>query len=271
MASPLFISRFGRGAPVLCLHGVEAHGLRFVGLAARLEGFEIIAPDLRGHARSPRQDPFTLDQHVRDLLPLLNDLGPGTTLLGHSYGGLIAWELARAAPSALARLVLVDPAIEVEPAFAQQGLESASMRARWPDRATAFRDLSASRRSAAHWAVALDVAVGLEDDPDGRLRVAVADDVVTACWDQVLAPLTESSFRGPTLVIEAGQEQGAFCTPSTVGNLRRQLGDRLRRSVVDLPHTIPTDGPDVLADHLLSFLVPEEGFEPPRSRGSSGV
>jgi lipase len=167
MASPLFVSRFGHGAPLLCLHGIEAHGLRFVGLASHLDGVELVAPDLRGHGRSPRDGPFSLDQHVRDLLPILGDLGPQTTLVGHSYGGLIAWEVARAAPSAVARLVLVDPPLEVDPTFARQGLESAAMRFRWTDRDAAFRDLSAGRQRAAHWSVALDVAVGLDESGAG--------------------------------------------------------------------------------------------------------
>jgi lipase len=162
MASQLFVSKFGHGAPLLCLHGIEAHGLRFVGLAAHLDGVEIIAPDLRGHGRSIRDGPYSLDQHVRDILPILRDLGPETTLLGHSYGGVIAWEVARAAPNAIARLVLVDPPMQIEPELARQGFESAPFHRRWPDRDAAFRDLTAGRHRAAHWSVALDVAVGLE-------------------------------------------------------------------------------------------------------------
>lgn len=254
MASPLFVSRFGRGAPMVCLHGIESHGLRFIGLSRYLEGVQIVAPDLRGHGRSPRGGPFTLDQHVRDLLPILSDLGPETTLVGHSYGGLIAWELARAIPGTVARLVLVDPSIGVTPEFARQNLASATMHLRWPDRAAAFAELAAGRQPAALWAVALDVGVGLEETGDGHLRAAVTEDVVSAGWDQMMQPLTESSFRGPALLLEAGPENGDFCAPSTVASLRRQLGERLEHVVVDLPHTIPTDGPDVLAAHLRSFL-----------------
>lgn len=254
MAAELFVSTFGEGAPLLCLHGIEAHGLRFIGLAAHLNRVKIVAPDLRGHGRSPRNGPFTLAQHVRDLLPILANLGSATTVLGHSYGGLIAWELARAAPNAMSRLVLVDPPIEVEPELARQGFESAPVHLRWPDRAAAFRDLAANRQRSAHWSVALDVAVGLEETDVGTLRLAVSDEAVKVCWEQVTQPLTESPFRRPTLLLDAGRENGAFCTPSTVANLRRQIGDRLEYVVVDLPHTIPADGPDVLAAHLRSYL-----------------
>ncbi len=100
----------------------------------------------------------------------------------------------------------------------------------------------------------LHIAVGLEETGDGRLRLAVTEDAVKECWYETTKPLSESPFRGPTLLLEAGRENGSFCTPATVANLRRRLGDRLQHVVVDLPHTIPADGPDVLAAHLRSFL-----------------
>jgi hypothetical protein len=102
--------------------------------------------------------------------------------------------------------------------------------------------------------VALDVAVGLEDTGEGDLRVAISDDAFAACWEQVTQPIKESSWRGPTLLLEAGQEHGDFVTPSALASLRRQLGDELQHVVVDLPHTIPADGPDILASYVKEFL-----------------
>src|SRR4051812_42440847 len=73
-ASELFVSEFGSGRPILCLHGIEAHGARFLGLAARVPGLRVVAPDLRGHGRSPKTGPWTLEQGVADLTPLLATL-----------------------------------------------------------------------------------------------------------------------------------------------------------------------------------------------------
>jgi lipase len=109
----LFVSSFGSGRPILCLHGIEAHGIRFVGLAERLRATLVLAPDLRGHGRSPMEGPWTIEQHMRDLVPILENLGPDAVLLGHSYGGLIAWELARIEPELISALILVDPAIAI--------------------------------------------------------------------------------------------------------------------------------------------------------------
>ena len=73
--SPLFVSTFGAGRPILCLHGIESHGIRFVGLAARVDDLHVVAPDLRGHGRSPKNGPWTLDQRIADVLPILRGLG----------------------------------------------------------------------------------------------------------------------------------------------------------------------------------------------------
>jgi lipase len=255
MTSPLFVSRFGRGAPMVALHGIEAHGVRYVGLASYLPEFQIVAPDLRGHGRSPRSGPYTLEQHVADVLPLLDELGPETTLLGHSYGGLIAWEVARAAPDAITRLVLVDPPIQVDPQFARDGAATSPVHLRWPDRIAAFNEMVASRQPSAHWSVALDVAVGLEEDDAGSLKVAVDEEIVRVCWlGQIHHPLSESTWRGQTLLVEAGPENGAFLTPQALSDFRRQLGDALTHVVVDLPHTITADGPELLATHIRNFV-----------------
>jgi hypothetical protein len=142
----------------------------------------------------------------------------------------------------------------VDPDFARRSVEGSPIHQRWLDRASAFRDLADGRRSEALWSVALDVSVGLETTVDGQLRVAVEDDAVVDCWHRLTDELSESSFRKPTLLVEAGRENDAFETPNALVDLRRQLGDQLRHEILDLPHTITADGPDQLASLLEDFL-----------------
>ena len=241
---------------MLCLHGIEAHGLRFLGMASYLPGVQVVAPDLRGHGRSPMTGPWSLDQHVADLLPLLAELGPDTVVLGHSYGGLVAWALAGAAPSQLSGLVLVDPAIGIDPEFAAEGLLTAlaGTAATWPDHTAAFADLVSGRSPNAHWSVALDVAVGLTVAPDGSVRPSVARGAVQDCWTRLSAPLTETAYRGPTLVIDAAKENGLYLTPGALAQLRAQLGDLMQYVALDQPHTIPADAPAELAAAVASFI-----------------
>ncbi len=263
--SPLFVTTFaGAGADstgraMLCLHGIEAHGLRFVGLAQRLPGVTLVAPDLRGHGRSPRTGPWTMEQHMLDLAPLLESLGPSTVVLGHSYGGRIAWELARVAPDRLAGLILVDPGMVISAELAASTRATNAANLRWPDTQTAFSALVARRAPSAHWSVALDTAVWLEPDQKGWLRPMVAAEAVDAGCDQMRVPLQQSDYGGRVLLLEAAPEHGLYITPAVLAQLREQLGARLRHVALDAPHTIPADAPALLAEHVRSFLAELDG------------
>lgn len=256
--SSLFVSSFGSGRPVVCLHGIEAHGLRYVALAERLgAGVRVVAPDLRGHGRSPRSGPWTVGQHIDDLLPLLSSAGAPAVLLGHSYGGFLAWELARVAGAQLAALILVDPAINVSAELARVSTtyEHSIVGHSWADEASAIEELVAARPETGKWAGALDAALTTERRADGRIHPVVAPEAVSACWQQIQRPLVTSTFGGPTLLIEAGRENGQFISPRVVGQMQAQLGAAFEHVVLDATHTIPSDYPDELAAAVAPFLA----------------
>jgi pimeloyl-ACP methyl ester carboxylesterase len=90
------------------VHGAGAAGWAFGLLAPLLEDrFTVHAPDRRGRGVST-DSAYTLVDDVEDVRALVRELGPGTTVFAHSYGGLVA---AAAAPGAdgLERLVLYEP------------------------------------------------------------------------------------------------------------------------------------------------------------------
>jgi pimeloyl-ACP methyl ester carboxylesterase len=71
----------------------------------------VVRCDLRGYGRSPLV-PGSGD--AEDVLALLDDLAVDTfALVGASYGGFVALQVASAVPERLEKLVLLDPAAEV--------------------------------------------------------------------------------------------------------------------------------------------------------------
>jgi lipase len=190
-----------------------------------------------------------------DLLPLLDELGPHPIVLGHSYGGLIAWELARAAPERIAELILVDPAIAISAEVARVNVEQFStVGRRWPDHRAAFEELAAARPADGHWSAALDVALATDRDADGWLRPMISAEAVRSGFQQMRQPLAPTEFRGATLLLEAGRENGLYTSQAVVTQMRAQLGDALTHVVLDATHTIPSDFPDLLAAEVASFV-----------------
>ena len=96
---------------IVCLHGVRNHGRHFAPLAARLPGYHVLAPDLLGHGHSPWEPPWDIDTHLAAIVETVG--ARESILVGHSFGGRLAFELAARAPKLVPKLVLLDPAILV--------------------------------------------------------------------------------------------------------------------------------------------------------------
>ncbi|TWT38738.1 alpha/beta fold hydrolase [Blastopirellula retiformator] len=103
----------GEGEPVLLAHGFPLdHSMweaQINVLAA--EGYQVIAPDLRGFGKSdPAKDKTTMSQFADDLSRLLAKLNvtKPVTFCGLSMGGYIAWQFFLRHRARLARLILCD-------------------------------------------------------------------------------------------------------------------------------------------------------------------
>lgn len=123
----------GDGPALVLLHGLTGHRDDFLPqlplLAARLPGFRILAPDLRGHGDSTHgHDParYTFSCLVEDLVRFFDHAGVARGhLLGHSFGGMVALRFALAHPERLRSLALVSTAPFAPAAFSAETFERA--------------------------------------------------------------------------------------------------------------------------------------------------
>jgi proline iminopeptidase len=111
----LFERRIGEGPPVVVLHGGPGahHDYLLPGFDALAKGRELIYYDQRGGGRSPvgREVPVGWREHVADLENLRGQWGlDALTLVGYSWGGLLALLYAIEFPGRVERLALVSPA-----------------------------------------------------------------------------------------------------------------------------------------------------------------
>jgi pimeloyl-ACP methyl ester carboxylesterase len=107
----------GAGEPVVCLHGAFVADA-FQPLLAEpslADRYRLITYHRRGYAGSRRiPGPTSLAQQAADCQALLAHLGVGRAhIVGHSFGGAIAVQLALDAPTVVQSLALLEPALMV--------------------------------------------------------------------------------------------------------------------------------------------------------------
>ncbi len=100
----------GEGEPLLWLHGFMGAGPDWQYLFKEPPaGFQLIAPDLRGHGGSTNPaGTFSFRQAAKDILALLGHLGiDRVKAIGLSGGGITLLHMATAAPASIESMVLV--------------------------------------------------------------------------------------------------------------------------------------------------------------------
>jgi pimeloyl-ACP methyl ester carboxylesterase len=107
----------GDGEPVILVHGAFiADAFRPLLSEPELsDRYRVIHFRRRGYGGSGGRDaPVSVEQHASDCLGLLADLGEARAhVVGHSYGGCVALQVAADAPEAVISLALLEPGLAV--------------------------------------------------------------------------------------------------------------------------------------------------------------
>lgn len=244
---PLHVHTYGPadGSVVLAVHGVTGHGGRWRALVeAELPDARVLAPDLRGHGRSPSAPPWTLEQHAADLLAVLDAAGvERALLLTHSFGGAIGLHLARTAPHRVHTLVLLDPATGIDADDALEAAEDSCTPGSWADPGAATEAKAHDWEGVPRVLVEEEVAEHLVQREDGGWAWRTCAPAVVAAWSEMTrAPvLPPAGVR--TLLVPALRVQPPFLT------------DGFRAELTDLDHVTvhPLD-----CDHMVPQLLPAD-------------
>lgn len=106
----------GDGPLVLLLHGFPEfwYSWRLQIEPLVKAGYRVVAPDLRGYNLSSGPDDFTAytaDRLAADVRGLIRELGAASAMVvGHDWGGSVAWSLAMNHPEVVDRLVILNAA-----------------------------------------------------------------------------------------------------------------------------------------------------------------
>jgi len=115
----------GDGPLIVLLHGFPEfwYGWRLQIEPLAAAGFRVVAPDMRGYNLSSRPKgvkAYDSGQLTADILGLIHERGAQSALLvGHDWGGTVAWDLAMSHPEVVDRLAILNAA---HPRKLSQGL-----------------------------------------------------------------------------------------------------------------------------------------------------
>lgn len=121
----------GEGPLVILLHGFPEMwwSWRYQIPALAEAGFRVVAPDLRGYNETDAKGPYDIDTLRDDVIGLLDHLrAPKAIVVGHDWGGGVAWHLASTTQGRCDKLVVMNCP---HPAVFMQSLMGTWKQIRW--------------------------------------------------------------------------------------------------------------------------------------------
>lgn len=113
----LHFKTFGRGRPVVLLHGLFGSSDNWYHITLQLAKlFQVFAVDLRNHGQSPHSDEMNYPLMAADVARFMAAQGiPSSGVIGHSMGGKTAMQLALQFPDRVDQLIVSDMAPRAYP------------------------------------------------------------------------------------------------------------------------------------------------------------
>ena len=241
--------RTGHGGPTLiALHGLMGSGSVWTPFARALgEGFDLVAPDARGHGKSSAPpEGYLYGDHADDVCGLIDALAVSRPILvGHSMGGMTAALVASRLGSELGGVILVDPTF-ISPEWQREVYDSdifeqhrQFIQADRDDLIAEARGRNASRSSEM-----------IEIVTDSRLATDIrALDVLTPPNPDFRTLV--GMIRAPTLLVLGGR---GVVSLDTAQELARANPNLRYEMIEDAGHAIPYDEPERLALLVKPFV-----------------
>jgi lipase len=255
----LHVHRYGpsRPAEVLAIHGLTGHGKRWQTLAARhLPELAIAAPDLIGHGRSSWAAPWTLDANAAALADLLDTDAVGPVLVvGHSFGGAVALNLAAARPDLVAALVLLDPAVGLDGGWMRDIADNMFASPDYTDR----REARAEKANGSWGEVDADeldreLDEHLIEFPSGRCGWRISIPAMMSYWSELARPISLPDNGTPTTLVRAARTDPPYAPDELISALDARLGSDFTLTQWDCDHMVaqarPADTAAVIRKQL---------------------
>ena len=265
----------GSGQPLLLLHGLASTCHIWDMVAPILaQDHAVIALDLRGHGESAKPtDGFDFASMSQDVLGVINHLGgPTPVLVGHSWGGSVALDLAVRAPDSFQGMAWIDGGM-IDVSARYSSVEDAKLEMSPPDfsgvKLESFIERVLDRHKAggmapgSHEVVMANFEVQEDDTIKARLTRANHLRIIEALWDHHPTELYKQ-VQCPVLIMPARQQSNSAAHERgqrrfmSVEEAEEQLPNSKTVWLENSIHDVPIQKPELVADVLKSHLA--DGF-----------
>lgn len=210
---------------------------------AHLPEVAIAAPDLIGHGRSSWAAPWTLDANVAALADLLDvDTGGPVVVVGHSFGGAVALNLAAARPDLVAALVLLDPAVGLDGGWMRNIADDMFASPDYTD-----REEARAEKADGSWGevepdeLDRELEEHLIELPNGRHGWRISIPAMLSYWSELARPITLPRKGIPVSLVCATKTDPPYVTDELLAG----LGGRADFTLLefDCDHMVPQARP----------------------------
>jgi pimeloyl-ACP methyl ester carboxylesterase len=249
----LAVREEGSGSAIVLIHGLGGDRLLWNAVIPTLAAtHRVLAPDLRGHGRSPSPAgaTYALDEFVADLLAVLDRRGiEAAHWVGLSAGGFVALRLALDHPGRTRSLTTVSSAAYLDShsrAVMERWWSTAAEEGREALAVRLLKDLYYPDWVEAH----LDVVDRMHDE------VATRAYGPAVAWGRQLGGFDErnriAALRCPTLIVQGMDDQVVDASHGRI--LRQSIPGATIRILAQTGHLIPIERPAELAEAILEVV-----------------
>jgi len=252
----LFCRQFGKGSPVVILHGLFGISDNWVSVARILgEQYAVYVPDLRNHGQSPHSPIFDFSVLEDDLLELTEEYAlHDIMLLGHSLGGKTAMYFSLHHPEMIKKLIVVDISLRKAPVNAEHQMLIDAMLNVDFSKASARSDIEQQ----------LEVTVHSKRLRQFLLKSVYRRDKHALDWRMNLPAINENllnifegvnvsgQYTGPVLFIRGGRS--GYIRDDELQELKNKFPGALVKTIPEAGHWVHADAPGEFLEVVSAFL-----------------
>lgn len=261
----LFCRKFGKGPPLIILHGLCGSSDNWVSVAKAVSTkYTVFLPDLRNHGRSPHSDIHNYEALSNDIYELLEELTTGKFFLaGHSMGGKTALFFATKWPEKLLGLIIAD----ISPFQARISGSAKDSRHREMLNIIAETDLSAISSRDQAVSILSDkikqerilglILKNLQRMPDGKFTWKINASSLLLNLDNIMGGLArpennQMTVTGFPVVFLKGEKSDYLQDDDWIDTLRIFPAAKLK-VIKDAGHWLHVDNPDAVISEFLAL------------------